>query len=139
MLRVLTESVAGRSRPPDLLDATRAMEVSEAVARSLRRGRTVDLHYEEISELGSFKAFMTSLGCGLLLLLPVLYTLTRIGLAFGLTWMSYVAWSLPVLLLAFALLQLLRLAARPSHPPAAKPPTTAPQRSPTVRESRDLD
>lgn len=121
VLRVLTDSVASHSRPPDLLDGTRALEVAEAVGRSLRKGRTVDLHYEEISELGSFKAFMTSLGCGLLLLVPIIYTLTRVGLVFGLDWMRYVAWALPVLLLVFAMLQLLRFAARPPGPAAEKP------------------
>ena len=43
------------------------MELSEAVVRSLRRGRTIDLHYEAISEEASFKSIMTSTGCVLLL------------------------------------------------------------------------
>ena len=48
---------------PTLNDGTRAMELSEAVVRSLRRGRTIDLHYEAISEEASFKSIMTSTGC----------------------------------------------------------------------------
>lgn len=133
ILRLLTDSAEGRPQPPDLSDATRAMEVAEAAARSLRRGRTVDLHYEEISELGSFKAFMTSVGCALLLLAPVVYGITRVGLAFGLTWMRYVAWAIVPALALFALLQFLRFAAR-------EPATTSgagaasPERAPVVRE-----
>ena len=42
------------------------MELSEAVVRSLRRGRTIDLHYEAISEEASFKSIMTSTGCMIL-------------------------------------------------------------------------
>lgn len=134
VLSVLSDSVAGRSRPPDLLDGTRALEVAEAAARSLRRGRTVDLHYEEISEVGSFKAFMTSLGCALLLGAPVLYTVSRVGLAFGLDWMRYLAWAIPPLLVAFALLQLLRFAARPAAPPAGGS-KSARERAPVMEDA----
>ena len=73
ILRSLQAAIASRgqatsSEPgPTLLDGTRAMELSEAVVRSLRRGRTIDLHYEAISEEASFKSIMTSTGCVLLL------------------------------------------------------------------------
>ena len=65
ILAVLVEAIAGRELDihPNLLDGTRAMELSEATVRSLKRGSTVDLHYEEISEAGTFKGVMTSLGC----------------------------------------------------------------------------
>ena len=52
---------------PTLHDATRAMELAEATARSLRKGRTVDLYYEPISEEASFKSVMTSTGCMLII------------------------------------------------------------------------
>ena len=55
---------AGSDPPsPNLHDATRAMELSEATVRSLRRGRTVDLYYEPVSEEATFKSVMTSTGC----------------------------------------------------------------------------
>jgi myo-inositol 2-dehydrogenase/D-chiro-inositol 1-dehydrogenase len=112
ILDVLASAAAGRDAHPDLLDGTRAMEITEAARRSLRRGRTVDLHYEEVSELGNFKSVMTSLGCliliGALLVLP----LALAGPAFGARWTIYIAYAIPPLLVLFALLQLLRFAAR---------------------------
>src|SRR5262249_8540012 len=67
ILAVLSSSIgrrdAGEPPSPNLLDGTRAMELSEAVNRSLRRGRTVEMHYESISEEATFKSVMTSTGC----------------------------------------------------------------------------
>lgn len=59
-------------------DAARAIELAETVPRSLAKGRAIDLHQEEFSELGTFRGTMASLGCGLVLatlLLLVLATL----------------------------------------------------------------
>ena len=47
LLGGLLQAIDGRAVHPDLSDGTRPMEVTEAVVRSLRRGRTIDLHYEE--------------------------------------------------------------------------------------------
>lgn len=61
-------------------DAARAIELTEAVPRSLAKGRAVDLHQEEFSELGTFKGTMASLGCGLVLAgLFVLILATLVG------------------------------------------------------------
>ena len=49
-------------------DAARAIELAETVPRSLARGRAVDLHREEFSDLGTFRGTMASLGCGLIML-----------------------------------------------------------------------
>jgi hypothetical protein len=50
------------------------------VPRSLARGRAIDLHQEEFSELGTFKGTMASLGCGLVLAaLFVLLIATLVG------------------------------------------------------------
>jgi myo-inositol 2-dehydrogenase/D-chiro-inositol 1-dehydrogenase len=95
-----------------LQDGTRAMELSEAVVRSLRRGRTIELHYEAITEEASFKSIMTSTGCtillGVLLLLPVALA----GPALGMSWTIYLAWLIPPVLVAFAIAQILRLGIR---------------------------
>ena len=48
-------------------DAARAIELAETVPRSLARGRAIDLHHEEFTELGTFKGTMASLGCGLIM------------------------------------------------------------------------
>ncbi len=42
------------------------LELSEAVNKSLRRRRTVDVHFDSGSEKGVFKSQMTAMGCGIL-------------------------------------------------------------------------
>src|SRR5262249_40413807 len=79
ILSVLAASMGRREArdlpSPSLLDGTRAMELSEAANRSLRRGRTVEMYYETISEEAAFKSVMTSTGClvflATLLVLPL--------------------------------------------------------------------
>ncbi len=63
----LQTAMAGGAPSPDWPAAARAVEVAEAVPRSLARGRTIELHHEVFSESGTFKGTMTSAGCGLLL------------------------------------------------------------------------
>ncbi len=48
-------------------DAARAVELSEAVERSLARSRAIEVYDEDFTDVGTFKGTMTSLGCGLLL------------------------------------------------------------------------
>lgn len=67
---------AGESRaagPSTWTDAYRAAELSEAAQESLRRGRTIQLHFEEHSEQQTFKGVMAIGGC--LILLGVLVVL----------------------------------------------------------------
>jgi myo-inositol 2-dehydrogenase/D-chiro-inositol 1-dehydrogenase len=111
---------------PNLLDATRAMELSEATVRSLRRGRTVDLHYEAISEDANFKSVMTSTGCMILLAALVAVLVALAGPPLGFYWTIYIAYVVPPVLVLFMLMQALRLgvkkpaAARANdQPPAA--------------------
>jgi myo-inositol 2-dehydrogenase/D-chiro-inositol 1-dehydrogenase len=52
--------------PPTLAEAARTVELVETIDRSLARGRTIDLHHEEFTDIGTFKGTMTSVGCGLL-------------------------------------------------------------------------
>jgi len=49
-------------------ELTRSFETVEATHGSLRRRRTVDLHFETTSERSIFKSQMTAGGCGLLML-----------------------------------------------------------------------
>ena len=53
--------------------------------RSLRRGRTIDLHYEAISEESSFKSIMTSTGCVILLVVLLILPLALAGPCLGST------------------------------------------------------
>jgi myo-inositol 2-dehydrogenase/D-chiro-inositol 1-dehydrogenase len=102
---------------PSLHDGTRATELGEAVVRSLRRGRTVELYYESISEEATFKSVMTSTGCliilGSLLLLP----LAMIGPPLGLTWTLFIPYVIPPALVLFVIMQTLRLGVRRPNPP----------------------
>jgi predicted dehydrogenase len=97
---------------PNLLDGTRAMELAEATARSLRRGRTVDLHYEAISEESTFKSVMTSTGCVIFLFALLLVPIALAGPPLGFPWTIYIAYLIPPVLIIYVLLQGLRLAVR---------------------------
>jgi predicted dehydrogenase len=116
ILAILTRSSGRRestdSPSPNLHDATRAMELAEATVRSLRRGRTVDLHYEQISEESNFKSVMTSTGCMILVgaLFAVMFALA--GPPLGYHWTIYIAYLIPPILVLFVVLQTLRLAVK---------------------------
>ncbi len=47
--------------------AARSVEVADALERSMKKGRTIELHFEQFSEESTFRGLMTSLGCGLLI------------------------------------------------------------------------
>ncbi|HEY2159171.1 MAG TPA: hypothetical protein VGH33_26325 [Isosphaeraceae bacterium] len=121
MLDTLERAIAGEPARPDLVDGTRAMELTSAVARSLRRGRSVDLHYEEVSEANNFKTVMTSVGCMVLLGCLVALPAALVGPALGIGQTIYIAYAIPPLLVAFALLQVLRLAVKPPGPGGKAP------------------
>lgn len=53
--------------PADWADAARAIELAETIPRSLAKGRAIDIHQEEFSEISTFKGTMASLGCGIVL------------------------------------------------------------------------
>jgi myo-inositol 2-dehydrogenase/D-chiro-inositol 1-dehydrogenase len=115
---------------PNLLDGTRAMELTEATVRSLRRGRTVDLHYEAIDEESTFKSVMTSTGCMILLLALFIVPIALAGPPLGFPWTIYLAYVVPPVLVIYVLLQGLRLAVRTPGPedrarPDRKSSTTA--------------
>ena len=74
------DTAAGLTPQASWGDAARAIELAETVPRSLARGRAIDLHQEEFTELGTFKGTMASMGCGLVMLaLMVLVVATTIG------------------------------------------------------------
>lgn len=116
LLDAFGRAVNGGSPHPDLIDGTRAMELTSAAARSLRRGRSVDLHYEVVSEANNFKTVMTSVGCLVLLGCLVALPAALVGPALGIGPTIYIAYAIPPLLVIFALLQTLRLAMKPSGP-----------------------
>ena len=61
-------------------DAARTIELAETIPRSVKRGRGIDLHQEEFSELGTFRGTMASLGCGIIMVgLFVVFIATLVG------------------------------------------------------------
>ena len=66
MLATLQAAIEGEHDERAWLDAARSVELAEAVERSLKRGRAVELHNEDFTDIGTFKGTMTSVGCGLL-------------------------------------------------------------------------
>ncbi len=62
----LARAIAGEAVKPDWVDAARSAELTETIDRSLKRGRTIELYYEEYSEASTFKGTMAAVGCCLL-------------------------------------------------------------------------
>lgn len=70
---LIADFVAGVApNAPEWSDAVRVFDVLDAARRSLRRRRTIDLHFETLSERQQFKTQMTAIGCGMLTLTLVL-------------------------------------------------------------------
>ena len=98
-------------------DAARGVELAETVPRSLARGRSIDLHREEFTEMGTFRGTMASLGCGLIMLalMVIIFATLAAGVAreFGWSLVGTIADSWPAIVLGalglFLLLQLLPL------------------------------
>lgn len=124
------DAAAVQVPPASWTDAARALEIAETVPRSLARGRAIDLHHEEFSELGTFRGTMASLGCGIVLLalaLVVIATLVAgiskaVGWEFGTALAN--AWPGVVLaaLVVFLALQLLPMLLGPDRPPPRSGP-----------------
>jgi hypothetical protein len=87
--------------------ALRAMELADTIEISLRRGRMIDVHRQQLTEELSFRGTMSAVGCGVLLLLPPLlifagWVAQLVGLQFNKNWWAY---GLFALLAAFLLIQ----------------------------------
>lgn len=97
---------------PDWVDASRAIELSETIDRSLAKGRTIELYYEDYTEQGTFKGTMASVGCGLLMLTLGLLVFVALAEQMGLPFLKY--WPHVVVggLAVFLLAQLLMLVFR---------------------------
>jgi len=106
-------------------DAARTIELAETVPRSLAKGRAIDLHQEEFTELGTFRGTMASLGCGLVLMTLLLLVLATLvgGIAreAGWEWGERIAGIWPQVVLAalglFLALQVLPLLIGAGTPP----------------------
>ncbi len=112
-------------------DAARGVELAETVPRSLAKGRGIDLHQEEFTEIGTFKGTMASLGCGIVLLALAMVVVATVlgGIArqTGWEWGEHLAGIWPLIVLGamglFLLLQFLPLLIA-THPSEAEPPVS---------------
>jgi len=95
------------------------LELAEAVEKSLRRRRTVDVHFDTGSERGVFKSQMTAIGCGVLMfmMLGMVAYLIVAQLVSLPDWVLHVArilWITPLMI--FLIAQLLLPVARQRSP-----------------------
>ena len=84
------------------LDATRCLELSDALRRSVQRRRASALEYQEATEEASFKGTMTLVGCGMLWAMILILVLSN--------WLPRLGWLILPLLVVFLALQLFRWA-----------------------------
>ena len=94
------------------LDAIRALELDDAVRRSVQRRRAYSMDFPEATEEASFKGAMTLVGCSLLWLSLMLLILS--------VWMPALGWLILPVISVFLVMQLLRWAVprenKPSEP-----------------------
>ena len=64
---------SGDSTASTWADALHAMELTDSIEISLRRGRMIDVHHQQLTEHLAFKGTMAAAGCGLLFLLVPLF------------------------------------------------------------------
>ncbi|GAB4134925.1 MAG: hypothetical protein Tsb009_00600 [Planctomycetaceae bacterium] len=112
------EQISAENRDCTWTDITRDFELVEAAARSIRRRRTIDIHFEATSERSQFKTQMTAIGCGLITmtLVSVIFLLI-INAMFDLhpLVMKIARIGVFVPLILFLFLQLLLFISRPSR------------------------
>ena len=115
-IEAMVKAVDERADASTWSEAARTVGLAEAIERSLKKGRTIELYEQEFSEQSTFRGMMTSLGCGLLiamlLLIPLVGVLVKILEDLGAPeWLmgaigSWPWWMLAVFVV-FLLLQLL--------------------------------
>ena len=116
-LAALQSAVQGEEPPPNWTDACRDVELADSIDRSLAKGRTVEVYFEDYTEQGTFKGTMTSLGCGLLMLSLVLLPIVAIADRLGVPLVKHWAFFLLGIFVLFLLLQGLKLVFQPKEQP----------------------
>jgi len=98
---------AGDSGSSTWPEALRAMELADTIEISLRRGRMIDVHPQQLTEQLAFRGTMSAVGCAVLLVLPpVLVALGWLAEQAGLPVAGYWPHALLLLLVVFLTLQL---------------------------------
>ncbi len=96
----LEASLEQKKATLDWQDAIRALELDDAVRRSHKRGKTVQLEYPDAGEEVNFKGTMTLIGCALLWIIILLAFLSR--------FVPWLGWGIGPVLFIFLVTQLLR-------------------------------
>ena len=99
---------AGNGSQSTWTQALAAMELTDTIEISLRRGRMIEVHQQQLTEQMAFKGTMSALGCGVLLLLPPLLLFCGwVAELLGLPLAKYWPHVLLALLATFLVLQLI--------------------------------
>ena len=118
LLRDFEQAVANSSDNAPWTNMIRSVEIVEAAGRSIRRRRTIDLHFETTSERNQFKTQMTAIGCSLMMMTLVAFVFVLMaGALFNLNArvMQVLRIGIFVPLFLFLLMQLLLFVSRPSR------------------------
>lgn len=118
VLRDFEQAVANPTDNLPWTNMIRSVEIVEAASRSIRRRRTIDLHFETTSERNQFKTQMTAIGCSLMMMTLVAFVFVLIaGALFNLNpaVMRVLRIGIFVPLFLFLLMQLLLFVSRPSR------------------------
>jgi hypothetical protein len=90
-------------------EACRALEVTEAIQRSLRRGRQIEVRTEEAADISNFKGIMSSVGCGIIIfgmfaIIGMRFAVTILNAAKLTTMAEFVSKLIPFSILALAVI-----------------------------------
>lgn len=101
--------------------ALHAMELGDSIEISLRRGRMIDVHDQQLTEQMAFKGTMAAVGCGLLVvLIPLMLAVGWIAGLLGVPVARFWPHALLALLTLFLAFQLLPKVLYGAPPPAEK-------------------
>jgi hypothetical protein len=105
-------------------DICRALEITDAVQRSVKRQRTIELYHEQVTEQETFKGMMAAGGCGMLMWVLLLLMVAGLVEGLQLPIRNLAIWRLwPFFLFAplviFLALQLLQFVFREKEKPGA--------------------
>lgn len=99
---------AVRNGPTSWPAALHAMEIADSIEISLRRGRMIDIHSQQLTEHLAFKGTMAAAGCGVLLVIvPLMLVVGWIAGLFGIPVATYWPHALLAMLAVFLGLQIL--------------------------------
>jgi hypothetical protein len=108
---------SGDSTASTWTDALHAMELCDSIEISLRRGRMIDVHHQQLTEHLAFKGTMAAAGCGLLfLLVPLFFFIAWIAGRLGVPIGQFAPHILLALLAVFLALQFLPKLLYREHP-----------------------